>query len=225
MDEFITMSQSVLKDLNEIVPNKPATYVPHPMYDNFGDIVSKTEAINLLKLDQSYRYLLFFGFIRQYKGLDLLLKAFAKSGLQNKKTKLIIAGEYYEDAKPYQELIQSLGLSEHVIQHNEFIPNQDVYKYFCACDMVVQTYHSATQSGVTQIAYHFNKPMLVTNVGGLSETVPNGIVGYVCEKNETEIADALNDFYDHNRETEFSKKVEIEKQKFSWDKICEVILG
>jgi D-inositol-3-phosphate glycosyltransferase len=224
MDEFITMSQSVLSDLKHLTPNKSSNYVPHPMYDNFGESISKEDAKKSLQLDDDISYLLFFGFIRKYKGLDLLLKSFAKSGLQHKKVKLIIAGEYYEDSLPYKTLIKELNLTEHIIEHDEFIPNQEVFKYFCACDMVVQTYHSATQSGVTQIAYHFNKPMLVTNVGGLSETVPNGKVGYVCEKSEIDIAKALTDFYENKKELEFSKNVEAYKSNFSWNHICNMIL-
>lgn len=224
MDGFITMSQSVLKDLKNLVPLKPSEYVPHPMYDNFGDIISKKEAIEKLGLDSNYKYLLFFGFIRQYKGLDLLLKSFAKSQLKNQQVKLIIAGEYYESPEPYKELIEKLNLQSAVIERNDFVPNSDVYQYFCACDMVVQTYHSATQSGVTQIAYHFNKPMLVTNVGGLSETVPDGIVGYISEKDENIIAENLIDFYENNRETEFSENVKKYKTIFSWDKIIEAAI-
>lgn len=223
MDGFVTMSQSVLADLNQLVPDKPSKYVPHPMYDNFGALIPKDEAKRQLGFDPDYKYLLFFGFIRQYKGLDLLLKSFAKSGLKDQKVKLIIAGEYYEDSSPYKNLIRELNLSNAVLEHNDFIPNPDVSKYFSACDMVVQTYHSATQSGVTQIAYHFNKPMLVTNVGGLAETVPNGEVGYVTEKDENVIAEALKDFYVNDREATFSRNAEQFKKKFSWDEIMNAI--
>jgi D-inositol-3-phosphate glycosyltransferase len=219
MDGFITMSQSVLSDLKLLVPGKPSKYVPHPMYDNFGALIPKEEAKQMLGLDTAYSYLLFFGFIRQYKGLDLLLRSFAKSGLKDKKVKLIIAGEYYEDSTPYKNLIRELNLSDSVLEHNNFIPNPDVSKYFSACDMVVQTYHSATQSGVTQIAYHFNKPMLVTNVGGLAETVPDGEVGYVTEKDENAISEALKDFYLNKREETFSRNASVFKQKFSWESI------
>lgn len=219
MHGFVTMSQSVLNDLNGLVPDKPSLYVPHPMYDNFGAGIEKREAKIKLGLDPEASYLLFFGFIRKYKGLDLLLKSFAHSGLAGKNVKLIIAGEYYEDAAPYKELIQQLNLGESVVERNDFIPNQEVATYFSASDLVVQTYHSATQSGVTQIAYHFNKPMLVTNVGGLSETVPDREAGYVCERDEADIAAALNDFYDNQREELFSKNASVFKQKFSWDHI------
>lgn len=224
MDGFVTMSQSVLNDLNLLIPEKPSKFIPHPMYDNFGEIIDKKEAKLALKLNPNTNYLLFFGFIRAYKGLDLLLKSFAKSGLKNKNVNLIIAGEFYEDSQPYYDLIKSLDIEDSVIMHNDFIPNSEVSQYFCASDMVVQTYHSATQSGVTQIAYHFNKPMLVTDVGGLAETVPNGVVGYVTSKNEEDIANALIDFYEHKRELIFSVNAEKHKAIFSWENICNALI-
>ena len=225
MDGFMTMSQSVLKDLQTLVPEKPSQYVPHPMYDNFGALQDKTAAKQALGLDPDKHYLLFFGFIRQYKGLDLLLKSFAASGLKDRNVCLLIAGEYYEDSAPYKALIKDLDLQHAVVERNDFIPNGEVATYFSACDMVVQTYHSATQSGVTQIAYHFNKPMLVTDVGGLAETVPHNEVGYVCAKDEHIIAAALNDFYDNARESAFSSHAQTFKQNFSWDKVMDALLG
>lgn len=224
MDAFITMSQSVLNDLKQLVPDKPSQYIAHPMYDNFGALIDKQTAIKALGLDPQNRYLLFFGFIRQYKGLDLLLKSFAESHLAEKGVKLIIAGEYYENAAPYKRLIEQLGLESAVIERNDFIPNSEVATYFSAADMVVQTYLNATQSGVTQIAYHFNKPMLVTNVGGLAETVPHNKVGYVCEQNPVEIANALNDFYDNNRGAAMSEAASEFKKAFSWDSIINAIV-
>lgn len=223
MDGFVTMSQSVLNDLKTLVPAKPSIYIPHPMYDNFGEGLGKQEAIAKLGLDTSRKYLLFFGFIRKYKGLDLLLRSFAASGLKDKNVSLIIAGEYYEDSSPYKALIKELDLSDAVIERNDFIPNGEVATYFSACDMVVQTYHSATQSGVTQIAYHFNKPMLVTDVGGLAETVPDKEVGYVCPRDPQAIAAALNDFYEHKREEEFSLTASRFKRNFSWERIMDAI--
>lgn len=223
MHGFITMSQAVLSDLKTLVPAKPSRYVPHPMYDNFGALLPKHEAKRKLGLDEHFHYLLFFGFIRQYKGLDLLLRSFAMSGLKEKNVKLIIAGEYYEDPAPYEKLISDLNLDEAVVKRNDFIPNPEVATYFSACDMVVQTYHSATQSGVTQIAYHFNKPMLVTDVGGLAETVPDGKVGYVTPRDEQAIASALRDFYQNSREASFAHEAAEFKKNFSWDHIMDGI--
>ena len=157
-----------------------------------------------------------FGFIREYKGLDLLIEAFADKRLRDLKLKLIIAGEYYSDPKPYQYRIKELGLGNMIINCNEFIPENQVADYFCAADIVVQPYKTATQSGVTQIAYHFNKPMIVTNIGGLPEMVPNGKVGYVIEPNAKAIADSLFDFYSEKREDEYAKNASVEKKNFEW---------
>lgn len=221
MHGFVTMSKAVLQDLNQFDNQKPRKFVPHPMYDNFGASYSKKEACQKLGISDDCKYLLFFGFIRKYKGLDLLLQAMAEK--ETPDCKLIIAGEYYEDATPYKQLIRDLGIQDKVIEKTSFIPNSEVGLYFSACDMVVQTYHSATQSGVTQIAYHFDKPMLVTNVGGLAELVPNNKVGYVCERNPTDIATAIADFYENDRAPLFENNIKEEKKKFTWQKLQEAI--
>ena len=219
VDAFIAMSQSVLKDLELFDKKKPKLFCAHPLYDNFGKAVSKQIAIQKLGLPNDCSYLLFFGFIREYKGLDLLLEAISDERFKQLNVKLIIAGEYYSDPKPYREIIQKNKLTKVVIEKTTFIPNSEVVNYFCAADMVVQPYKSATQSGVTQIAYHFGKPMLVTNVGGLPEMIPNGKVGYVVEPNSKSIADALVDFYENKREHLFITNVEEEKKKYSWQNL------
>jgi glycosyltransferase involved in cell wall biosynthesis len=138
--------------------------------------------------------------------------------------KLIVAGEFYENSEPYLQQIKNLGLENSVILRTDFIPNNEVGVYFSAADLIVQTYLTATQSGVTQIAYYYSKPMLVTNVGGLAELVPHEVVGYVVDKNTTEIAAAINDFYLANREQEFTANMEVEKQKFTWKYLTEQLL-
>jgi len=193
------------------------------LYDNFGDAITKQEALHRLNLDPGYRYVLFFGFIRDYKGLDLLLEAFADERLRQMKIRLLVAGEFYCDAKPYQEIIARHHLEEQVIMSNDFIPDSKVLNYFCAADLVVQPYKSATQSGVTQIAYHFNKPMIITNVGGLAEFVPHEKTGYVVNTDPAEIAAAIVRFYSEERESEFSANAAIEKQKYSWGRMIESI--
>jgi D-inositol-3-phosphate glycosyltransferase len=215
-DAFVTMSKKVLADLSAIAPTKPAVFIPHPLYDNFGAKVERTAALKAIGLDPAFRYFLFFGFIRKYKGLDILLQAFADERLRKFPVKLIIAGEYYEDAAPYKDLIARLNLGEHVVQRNDFIPDDEVRNYFSASDFIVQTYRSATQSGVTQVAYHFEKPMLVTDVGGLSEMVPHGKVGYVVPVNEKAVADAFVDFLEKDRKDEFLSGILEEKKKYSW---------
>jgi glycosyltransferase involved in cell wall biosynthesis len=217
------MSRSVLSDLNTLDNLKPRAFSPHPLYDNFGDAVPKILAKKQLNLDENFSYILFFGFIREYKGLDLLIKAFADERFRKLPVKLLIAGEFYIDDKPYHALIESLGLHENIILRTEFIENRDIVHYFCASDIVAQPYKDATQSGVTQIAYHFERPMLTTNVGGLSEMVPDGKVGYVVSPSPNEITEALLRFFNENRENEFSSNAAIEKKRFSWEILLENI--
>ena len=214
---FVTMSRSVLGDLHRLgFGQRPARYRPHPLYDNFGPIRPKAAALAALGLPDTWGYLLFFGFIRAYKGLDVLLEAFADPRITELPIKLIIAGEFYEDAAPYEALIQRHHLEERIVRATDFIPNERVADYFCAADLIVQPYKNATQSGVSQIAYHFERPMLVTDVGGLAELIPDGVVGYVVPPTPAAIADAVVDFYALQREGEFAAGVRAEKKQFSW---------
>jgi len=220
---FIPMSRSVLDDLNKFDKQKPKLYCPHPLYDNFGKVLEKEYARKILNFDENGKYILFFGFIRDYKGLDLLLEAIADTRIKKAKIKLIVAGEYYTDSKPYDDIIEKHQLQDYVILATDFIPDQEVAKYFCASDIVVQPYKDATQSGVTQIAYHFNKPMITTDVGGLAEIVPDGKVGYVVQPKIKPLADAINKFYEEDKESEFTDNVIVEKKKYSWDNMIETI--
>lgn len=227
VDGFIAMSRSVLDDLNTFDSSKPKLFSPHPLYDNFGPAISKAEALSKLGLQQGKPYLLFFGFIRDYKGLDILLKAMSDERIRNSEIRLIVAGEFYADSKPYTDLIAELKIEEKVILRTDFIPDSEVRNYFCAADIVVQPYKHATQSGVTQICYHFNNPMLVTNVGGLPEIVPHNVVGYIAEPDADEIANYIHAFYADNKHEEFVKNILIEKNKYTWkamtDKVFEVV--
>lgn len=221
IDAFIAMSKSVYDDLKSLNDKKPCLLSPHPIYDNFGTAVSREEAIGSLGLDPSAKYMLFFGFIRDYKGLDILLKAVADERIKNSDIKLIVAGEFYNNSEKYFEMEKQLGLEGKIIWRTDFIADEQVKNYFCASDIIVQPYKTATQSGVTQIAYHFEKPMLVTNVGGLPEIVPNGKVGYSVEPEAKVIADAINDFYSNGRYAEFVDNTKEEKKKYSWDRMLE----
>ena len=223
VDGFVAMSKSVFDDLSQFDADKKKILGVHPLYDNFGKAKSKEEAIENLGFDKNYKYMLFFGIIRKYKGLDILLEAFADNRLKNQNLKLIVAGEFYEDAKPYHDLIKQHNLADSVILATRFIPDKQVVDYFCAADIIVQPYKHATQSGVTQIAYHFEKPMLVTNVGGLNEIVPHNKVGYVCEPNANDVANHLVDFFSKKKEALFIEGVKEEKSKYSWDKMIENI--
>ncbi|MCD6090111.1 MAG: glycosyltransferase, partial [Bacteroidales bacterium] len=217
MDGFLVLSESVKKDLEGFGFKKPVRMSPHPLYDHFGEGLSREVALKKLDLNPEYNYLLFFGFIREYKGLDLALKAMASSKLQNLKLKLIIAGEFYSDSKSYFDLVKILGISDRVLFYSEFITDSQIPTYFAAADLIVQPYKNATQSGVTQVAYHFNKPILVTNVGGLPELVPHQKVGYVSSLEPEEIASYILDFYQHRRADEFSNNIKEFKKKYSWN--------
>lgn len=216
-DGFVAMSRSVLEDLSQFTKSNKKRFSPHPIYDIFGDPVSLEESRKKLDLHHDDNLVMFFGFIRKYKGLDLLIKAFGENILKSSEIKLLVAGEFYEDKSPYLNLIKDLGLENRVILHDRYIPSEDVKYYFGASNLVAQTYRTATQSGVTQIAYHFDKPMLVTNVGGLGEIVPHNKGGYVTSQEPKEIANCIIDFFNNNRENEFTEVVKENKEKFSWD--------
>ncbi len=223
IDAFVVMSRSVADDIRQFTKTKRTEYIAHPIYDNYGVQIEKTEAKLKLGLDLDTDYILFFGFIRDYKGLDLLLKAVADKRLRNRNMKLLIAGEYYSNEAYYQQIIKQLRLQDHVVLHTDFIPHEKVKYYFGAADLVAQPYKTATQSGISQLAYHFEKPMLVTNVGGLPEIVEHGKVGYVTEVDVVAISDAIVDFYDNSREAEMTEGVRENKQNFSWAKMVEGI--
>ena len=218
-DAFLTLSSSVLDDLKKFTNTEEKIFIPHPIYDSFGEIVEKSTAKEKLGLDINGKYLLFFGFVRKYKGLDIMLDVMADKRIQDLEVKLIVAGEFYDNKQEYISQIISLGISEYVILKSDFIPEEDVKHYFCACDMITQTYRTATQSGVTQIAYHFERPMLVTNVGGLSEIVPHNKVGYVCDINTKDIADCIVEFYSEQKEDEFARNTKKEKARFTWSEL------
>ena len=223
-DGFVAMSKSVLEDLSSFTATKNKKFLPHPIYDIFGKSVDKTIARTYLGLLPTDKIILFFGFIRSYKGLDLLIEAMGNPQVRKLNVKLIIAGEFYENEIPYLDKINAIEGGKPFILKTNFIGKEDVKYYFGACDLVAQPYKNATQSGITQIAYHFGKPMLVTNVGGLAEIVANGKVGYVVERSSDDIAEAIVDFYQNDREVEFSKNVLIDSRKFSWKNFIDGIL-
>jgi len=225
-DAFITMSSKVMDDLKKFQPGKPCKLVQHPLYDNFGEPITKSEAREKLKINNEERIILFFGFIRKYKGLDILLDAMKilkgnpKSEIRN--LKLLIAGEFYEDEKPYQEQIDKLGIRDDLVLRTDFIPDSEVKYYLCAADAVIQPYRNATQSGVTPLAYHFEKPMIVTNVGGLASLVPHEKAGLVAEPTAESIANAILRFYQLG-ENYFLPHLRSEKQKYSWTNMVSAI--
>lgn len=221
-DGFVTMSKSVLADLDLFDNRKAKKFCRHPLYDNFGLPVSREEAARKLNLDPNFSYLLFFGLIRDYKGLDWMLKAFADSRIDKSKVKLLVAGEFYNNGEQYKEIEKELKLDGSVVWNTDFVPDEEVRYYFSLADLVVQPYKSATQSGVTQVAYHFEKPMLVTNVGGLAENVPDGKVGYVVEPDPTSVAEAVVRFL--NDRPNFTEGIQEEKKKYSWTNLTSALI-
>lgn len=221
-DAFITMSEKVLQDLRLFEKTKPAMLVQHPLYDTFGERMDKRAARERLGLVNEGKIALFFGFIRNYKGLDLLLQAMNDDRVKEEGIKLLIAGEFYEDEKHYRQLIEQYQLADRIILRSDFIPDSEVKYYLCAADVVVQPYRNATQSGVTPLAYHFEKPMIVTNVGGLPSLVPHEKSGLVCEPEPTAIASALVRFYQLG-EQYFIPHLRTEKQKYAWSNLTGAI--
>ena len=225
-DGFVALSDSVVRDIDSLDSlSKPKTAYPHPIYDHYGQRMGKEEACKALGLDPNNQYMLFFGLVRAYKGLDWLLDAFGKVKEQLPQLQLIVAGEFYEDEEKYREQIAQLGLTERVIVRNDFIPDADLRKYFGVADLIVQPYKSATQSGVTQVAFHFEKPMLVTNVGGLGEIVHHQKMGYAVEPNAEAIAQAIADYYQHQRQAAFTTYLIDQKANYSWEGLTKAFMA
>lgn len=228
-DGFVALSESVVGDIEKVESQtsrvkRPKTFSPHPIYDHYGERMSKNEACKALNLPADKNYMLFFGLVRAYKGLDLLLGAFGCVKDQLPNLQLIIAGEFYEDEDKYHAQIAQLGLADRVIIRNEFIPDGDLRKYFGAADLIVQPYKTATQSGVTQVAFHFEKPMLVTNVGGLGEIVHDHQMGYACEPTAEAIANDVSDYFTNNRQEAYTSYLQKEKTKYTWSKMTEAFI-
>lgn len=224
VDGFVAMSKSVFNDIDQFKKTELKVLTPHPLFDNFGENISRETALSRLDLSAEFRYILFFGLIRKYKGLDLLLEAMKDSFFKVNKIKLIVAGEYYSDKENYQQFIRENGLEDQIIQLDKFIPDDEVNTVFGSSDLVVQPYKTATQSGVTQIAYHFEKPMVVTNVGGLPELCPDGKVGYVVNTDPTEISQAIQRFFLENKAEEMKINIQQEKKKFQWNILVEKMI-
>ena len=223
VDGFLTMSDKVKNDVKTF-SNKPTVISPHPIFDHLGDPISKVKARENIGIDVSTKLILFFGFIRKYKGLDLLLRAMSNSAVKAKNIELLIVGEFYEDASPYFELIKELNLEDRVHIKEGFVADDQVKHYFCSADFIIQPYRNATQSGVTPLAYHFEKPMLVTNVGGLADTVPNNQVGVVVSPSPEAIADGIIALYDKG-ESFYIPQIKMEKQKYTWEQMADNFLN
>jgi glycosyltransferase involved in cell wall biosynthesis len=223
IDGFITMSNKVTQDLLQFNSHANYKQVVHPLYDNFGKIIDKREARKYLKIEPNIKLVLFFGFIREYKGLDLLLDAMDTDDVKKQSIQLIVAGEFYQNKDVYLDQINQKGISSQVRIINDFIPDDMVRYYCCAADVIVQPYKKATQSGVTPLAYHFEVPMIVTNVGGLPEMVKDGESGLVCEPNSQSIAEHISEFFNKGVDY-FLPGLKAEKEKFSWSSFVSSIM-
>lgn len=221
IDGFVYMSEQVHSDLRLFTKTKPAVFSPHPMLDGYGEPLPRGEACAALGLDPALRYTMFFGYIRDYKGLDLLLDAWGMLKREGKLEghKLIVAGEYYSGKERYAEQIDALGIRGDLVLMDRYISDGDVAKLFSAADLVVQPYRHATQSGVTQIAYWFDVPMVVTGVGGLRELVPDGKVGYVTEPDAAAIAAEIDRFYREGKAAEFRANILRFRERFTWERM------
>ena len=221
VDGFVYMSEQVHSELTAYT-SAPAIFSPHPMFEHFGSAVESAEAKRRLGLNSNYDYTLFFGLIRDYKGLDLLLRAWRR--WMPEQRRLLIAGEFYTSREKYISLIEELGLKDSVILHDHFIADEDVRYYFSAADALVLPYRTATQSGVTQIAYNFSLPMVVTRVGGLAEIVPDGVVGLCCEPTEEAIEEAMRQLYEGDTLQRMKANFAEERKRFSWEAMCDRLL-
>ena len=223
VDGFIAMSEKVKNDIKTF-SHKPVSISPHPIFNHFGDPITKLEARLQLGLPKEDKIILFFGYIRKYKGLDLLIHAMANEAIKKLGIQLMIVGEFYEDASAYHDLVSSLGLQDQIKFYSNYIPDGEVKNYVCSADFIIQPYKNATQSGVTPLAYHFQKPMLVTNVGGLADTVPNLKTGIVVAPTTQAIAKGIETLYELG-ENNFIPNIKEEKKKYSWAQMTEKFLA
>ena len=222
VDAFIVQSSAVERDLQQLLPRARYRYVPHPVYNIFGAQSDRAQVRARLGITDE-RVVLFFGYVRRYKGLHVLLQAMPHL-LARLPVRLLVVGEFYDDEESYREQVRTLGLEHAVTLHADYVPTEQVGGYFSAADAVVLPYVSATQSGIAQIAYNFDCPVIATNVGGLAEVVIDGRTGYVVPPNDPEsLAKAIARFYSERREQEFGEQVRAEKRKYSWENLVAAI--
>ncbi len=222
VDFFIVQSKAVERALLAFHPSAQYRFVPHPVYEIFGRSLRKSGARKKLRIKDE-RVILFFGFVRKYKGLHALLDAMPRI-LEKIKLRLLVVGEFYGDEGVYRKKVSDLGLEQNVSVYSEYVPNEDVAVYFSACDVVVLPYVSATQSGIVQIAYQFDKPVIATDVGGLAEVVLDKKTGFIVPpENPNALADAVVRFYKEKREQQFRANVLREKKKYNWNSLVKGI--
>lgn len=221
-DGFVVMSDAVLRDLLSLKPDAKYLRIDHPVYNQFGEKQERTAALEKLGLDPSKKYLLFFGFIRAYKGLDLLLQALGKL---DESIELIVAGEIYGSFDNYQAIIQQEKLEARVHLFTDYISDDRVSDFFSAADVCVLPYKNATQSGITAISHHFNLPIIATDVGGLKESIQHEKTGLiVTEPDAAEIAQSISRYLDESMKEEMSRRIQAEKESNSWENFAEKLI-
>lgn len=214
-DGFICLSEKVKQELLTLQPNAKVKLINHPIYDQFGEKPSREEALKKLNLNPDKKYLLFFGFIRAYKGLDVLLKAMKSVG---EDIELIVAGEIYGSFDTYAKIIEENQLSGRVHLFTDYIPDNEVSNYFAVSEVMILPYKSATQSGLSAIALNFECPTIATNVGGLAEVVRNNQNGLIVEpENPAQLADAIHRYFHEGLKERFIAALKEEKTTYSWD--------
>ena len=223
-DGCVVMSESVEEDLHTLNVQAPVRRVAHPTYDVFGDPEPQAEARRALDLPEEAPVLLFFGFVREYKGLHVLLEALPRVLQDLPDAQLVVAGAFYDEEEPYRALMQKHNLEDHVHLHAGYVPDEAVPQYFSAADVVVQPYVSATQSGVAQIAFHYEKPVITTDVGGLAEIIPHEQAGLVVPPEQpAALADAVVRFYREEMADDLAAGIRAERAKYSWDRLYQAI--
>jgi glycosyltransferase involved in cell wall biosynthesis len=222
VDCFIAQSDTVAADLRRFRPRAPMTKVPHPVYSIFDVRRDRTEARRRLEVT-AREVALFFGFIRGYKGLLNLFAAVARIP-RERDFQLLVGGEFYEDDAPYRKAIRDLDIADRVVLHDRYIPNEEVADFFSAANVVVLPYVSATQSGIIQIAFNFDCPVITTDVGGLPEVVRPGELGEVVPPEDpAALAGAITGYFDGGKEAVYSPAVATEKTKYSWGRLVEAL--
>lgn len=222
-DGFVVMSESVRDDLLKLKSDARITIQPHPLYDHFGQKVLSEEARKILNLPLDKKIVLFFGIIRAYKGLDLLIEAFQYI---HEDTLLVIAGEPYENFREYQVLIDKFKLGDRVYLYTRYIPNQEVSLFFSAADVCVLPYRSATQSGIIPICYHFDLPVVATNVGGLKEVIDDQKTGFILTSFQPQVmAEKINYYFSNQLKDGFIESIKKYKKRFTWESFSDSIIA
>jgi len=224
MTGYIVLSEAVKQDLQALLPSARIRKVLHPVGETFGGTCPREQARQKLGLPQNKAVLLFFGYVRRYKGLDILLEAFARLIRENQPVHLLIVGEFYEPKRAFEAFIQEKGLTDFVTLVDEFVPNAEVGLYFSAADAVVMPYRSATQSGIIPIAYQFERPVITTNVGGLPDFVEEGRTGFlVPPENQEALAEGIQLFLEKRNTIPFAENIRRFRRKFSWENVVAAI--